>query len=243
MSYIYSQALVAEYLADNYSDIDASAQLNESHTPKLSWWHDKTMEPSRHSRFGMTYAPLTERLGMALSTWFVGVSLAKTLAQQAKAPELTESVQVCGVKWPGSLAKYDRNSSSWKTHQCLLLGGLEEFSETWPKWGLMLGGECWALTTLEPSTKGNGFGFLPTPLRSDGDGGGICRSKNGKEYNLRDWWANQGLGKSPQSRNPKFWEWVMGWPISWTDLMPVEMDKFQQWQQHSPYCMANKEAA
>ena len=236
MSYIYSRALVEEYSEANCSDIDASALLNESHTLKPSWWHDKTMEHSRHSRFGMTYAPLTESLGEELLTWFVGGSLAKTLAQQEKAPELTENVQGCGAKWPGSLAKYDLDSSSWKTHQCLLLGGLEEFSETWPKWGLMLDGECWELTTLAPSTKGNGFGFLPTPIRSDGDGGGICRSKNGKEYNLRDWWANQGLGKSRQSRNPKFWEWVMGWPMSWTDLTPAETDKFQQWRQEHSNC-------
>ena len=56
MSYIYSRALVEEFLEANCSDTDASALLNESHTHKPSWWHDKTMEPSRHSRFGMTYA-------------------------------------------------------------------------------------------------------------------------------------------------------------------------------------------
>lgn len=24
-------------------------------------------------------------------------------------------------------------------------------------------------------------------------------------------------------------EWIMGWPIGWTDLKPLAMDKFQEW--------------
>jgi hypothetical protein len=31
--------------------------------------------------------------------------------------------------------------------------------------------------------------------------------------------------------NPTWVEWLMGWPLGWTDLRPLEMDKFQQWQQ------------
>ena len=30
--------------------------------------------------------------------------------------------------------------------------------------------------------------------------------------------------------NPAFSEWLMGWPIEWTDLKPLETDKFRQWQ-------------
>ena len=29
--------------------------------------------------------------------------------------------------------------------------------------------------------------------------------------------------------NPEWVEWLMGWPIGWTDLEPLETDKFQQW--------------
>ena len=28
---------------------------------------------------------------------------------------------------------------------------------------------------------------------------------------------------------PELPEWVMGWPIGWTDLKPLEMDRFHQW--------------
>ena len=29
--------------------------------------------------------------------------------------------------------------------------------------------------------------------------------------------------------NPTWVEWLMNWPIEWTDLKPLGMDKFQQW--------------
>lgn len=29
--------------------------------------------------------------------------------------------------------------------------------------------------------------------------------------------------------NPNWVEWLMGWPLGWTDLRPLETDKFQQW--------------
>jgi hypothetical protein len=36
--------------------------------------------------------------------------------------------------------------------------------------------------------------------------------------------------------NPTWVEWLMGWPLGWTDLKPLEMDKYQQWrQQHGIY--------
>ena len=31
--------------------------------------------------------------------------------------------------------------------------------------------------------------------------------------------------------NPRFVEWLMGFPIGWTDLQPLETQSFQQWQQ------------
>ncbi|MFJ2457994.1 hypothetical protein ACIOVC_05495 [Pseudomonas neuropathica] len=37
--------------------------------------------------------------------------------------------------------------------------------------------------------------------------------------------------------NPEWAEWLMGWPIGWTDLRPLATDKFQSWQQqHSNTC-------
>ena len=68
-----------------------------------------------------------------------------------------------GPKWPGSLAKYDPDTRSWKTHQYLLLGGLEPYSETFPKWGIMRDGELLEQTMPGLLTGGKGSGLWPTP--------------------------------------------------------------------------------
>ena len=36
--------------------------------------------------------------------------------------------------------------------------------------------------------------------------------------------------------NPEWVEWLMGWPIGWTDLKPLETDKYQQWLQQHGCC-------
>ena len=40
----------------------------------------------------------------------------------------------------------------------------------------------------------------------------------------------------PSSINPNLYEWLMGWPQEWTDLKPLEMDKYHKWLQlHGSY--------
>jgi len=133
MSWLYSQALVEEYLGENFSDGEQSAPLNGNPTQQAYCVPDKMTDFSRLSRFGMMYKPLTENLGEELLTLYLEDFHAKTLAQQEKAQELTENDQECGEKWHGSFVKYDPDTSLWKTHQCSLLGDLEEFLETWPQ--------------------------------------------------------------------------------------------------------------
>jgi len=36
--------------------------------------------------------------------------------------------------------------------------------------------------------------------------------------------------------NPLFAEWLMGWPMGWTDLKPLATDKFQRWQHSHGVC-------
>ena len=48
------------------------------------------------------------------------------------------------------------------------------------------------------------------------------------------------LGGPP---NPEFIEWLMGWPIGWTDLKPLEMDRFRQWRNsHGRFSMIPDDA-
>ena len=163
MSWHFSQALVEAYSEANSSDGRPSAPLSGKPTPQAYLSPDRMRAFSRLSRFGMTCEPLTDDLGAAVLTWCLAASPAKTSAQPEKAPESTESAAECGRTWRESFARWDRDSSSWRTPQCSLLAGLDVFSETWPQWGMMRAGECSVQTMPALRTSETGFGLWPTP--------------------------------------------------------------------------------
>ena len=39
-----------------------------------------------------------------------------------------------------------------------------------------------------------------------------------------------GRGNAGGHLNPEWVEWLMGWPIGWTALQPLEMGRFREWQ-------------
>ena len=256
MSWLYSQALVEEYLGDISLDGEQSVQSSGSSTQQAYCAPDKMTDFSRLSRFGMTFKPLTDDHGKALLMSYLEGFHAKTSQPQEKAQELTESGQECGKKWLASFVKYDHDSSSWKTHQCSLLGDLEPFLETWPQWGLMRDGECWEQRTLEQSIRGTESGLWPTPVHSEARQGLQIRreGKKGTQTSLSTavlTWPTprtkgmcggtgswdllnknttveearlMGAGNGGQL-NPPWVEWLMGWPVGWTDLKPLATDK------------------
>lgn len=213
MSWLFSQALVAEYSAASSSGGAPSVPLSGTPLP-LGYLPPARMKAhSRLSQFGMTFAPLTEDLGAALLTWFRAGFRARTSAQPGKAKAWTESAAACGEKWPESLARLDPSSSLWRTAQCSLFEDLELSLQTWPRWGLMRNGECWELPSLAPSIEGNESGLLPTPNCMDAMGArseaALARAKTkGGCSNLKDW-----LRGVP---NPTWLEWLMGWQPHWT---------------------------
>jgi hypothetical protein len=254
MSWLYSQALVAEFLGENFSDGEQSAPLSGNPIQQAYCAPDKMTDFSRLSRFGMMYKPLTENLGEELLMSYLAAFHAKTLAPQEKVTGLTESEAECGNTWRGWLAKYDPDLCLWKTAQCSLLEGEQELLETLPKWGMTVNGLLWELPTLGQITKGIGCGLSPdgekffhTPNTTGLDGGsnsrkalkarqtwptprtaGMCGgtgswellNKNTTKEEARKMGAGNG-GKL----NPTWVEWLMGWPLEWTDLKPLEMDK------------------
>lgn len=71
--------------------------------------------------------------------------------------------QDSGTKWDGSFAKYDPDGQSWKTWQGSLLGGLETYSEAWPRSGMARNGMAYQLPPSALLTRGTGYSLLPTP--------------------------------------------------------------------------------
>jgi len=359
MSWLFSQALVEEYLGDTCLDGEPSAQLNGNPTQQAYCAPDKMTKFSRLSRFGMTYKPLTESRGEELLTLYLEDFHARTSAQPEKVQELQAADQECGNIWLASLAKYDHSTSMWKTAQCSLLEDSMSFSLTLPRWGLMQNGALYPQQTLVQTIKENESGLWPTsntleglapkkldrimeynnksrpgrsyasmnlreqvvygkiPIwptptaskggswRSDGQIAmvantaatyqeylmltkGSCKSKLDKYWptpQARDHKGSSGrsnknqeldlptkvklwptptanedvcgkptgkmqkmLGNHPEVRqdpnggtlNPTWVEWLMGWPLGWTDLKPLEMDKYHKWLEQHGVCLNKK---
>ena len=87
-----------------------------------------------------------------------GVSPVRTSATQARVPGSAETDHDSGSRCAALLASYDRTSWSWRTSQLCLDGGLEEFSETWPRSGMWDSGTAYRLPTLAHRTSGTGCG-------------------------------------------------------------------------------------
>ncbi|RPE30826.1 hypothetical protein EC846_1527 [Acinetobacter sp. BIGb0102] len=291
MSWLFSQALVAEY-SDRISwDVQQCAQLNVMPTPHKFWRNDKMMEFSRLSQFGLTLNLLTEDHGGELLMLYLADFHVRTSHLQEKAQGSMGNVQDFGQKWHELSVKFDLEKSGWKTHQCLFPEDLPESSVTLPKWGMTRTGHVFQHLTLERPINVTVSGLLPTPKASDsirkdcrsernrrapclesrvkmwatpkaldGNKRGMvnsdprnglagqvknfptpqasdCRDrgnlgspviqrriKNGKQIGL-----SMSVSDTSGALNPDWVEWLMGWPIGWTDLKPLEMDKFQSW--------------
>ena len=280
MSWLFSRALVEEYSAAHCSGGALSVPSSGSPTPQAYLPHDKMTAFSRPSRFGMTFAALTETLGVELLTWFLAASRARTSAWPEKVPESAANDPACGLTWRASLARFDHASRSWKTAQLCLLGDLELSSVTWPRSGMTANGQCWELPTLAQTTSVTGSGLLPTPLASNtkvhhmrsngrparsywptpttqdniqvrGVGAAANAPSRGTTLGgaVRIWRTPGACVVEPKSTvvkltgrktsdpqvgladqvggslNPTWVEWLMGWPLGWTDLKPLETDK------------------
>jgi len=74
---------------------------------------------------------------------------------------------------------------------------------------------------------------MPTPTKSDHKGGGPSMvRKDGKMRGDRLDYATERKADGTAvggALNPTWVEWLMGWPLGWTDLRDLEMDRFRQW--------------
>ena len=59
-----------------------------------------------------------------------------------------------------SFARFDPVSYSWKIPHFLFQGDLATYSQTWPRWGMMVRGECFRLPPWVQDTGANAFGGL-----------------------------------------------------------------------------------
>ncbi len=243
MSWLFSRALVEEYLVDTCLDGEQSALLNTTPMPQAYSPPDKMTAFSRLSQFGMTFAPLMDGLGEELLMSYLEDSHVRTLALQGKEKELQAPEVGFGKKWHALSMKFDPDTSLLKTHHCLFNEVLPLSYVTLPQWGLMQDGEFWEQMISVGTMSGNAAGFWPTPLKEGGpgmqqrkltDAVAIAEGFKPRYYPAPGMEERQAFtGKV----SPEWAEWLMGWPMGWTDVS-IELGtvKFQRWQQQHGMC-------
>ena len=153
-------------------------------------------------------------------TLFAEDSLAKTSPPLAGKTGLPPIVQDYGAKCKDLLANLDPATSSWKTSQISLLAngevGLQPFSETWPRSGMMRSGTAYQLPTLARPTYGTEFGsFRLQTFRKT-----VSVPSEGFS---RDVPCQEEMALANGERPcPLFREWAMQYPENWTALLPSE---------------------
>ena len=132
------------------------------------------------------------------------------------------SAAVFGQKCAGLSMKFNLELRLSKTPRICGNADLALCCETLPRWGMMLDGVCLEFADSARIMSENGFSStLPTPTCHNAKEGNYPSEHTRNTKSL----AAQIGGKV----NPEWNEWRMGWPIGWTDLKPLETDKFRRW--------------
>jgi hypothetical protein len=240
MSWHYLPELAAEFSEAVCSAGEPSAPWRKSPSPgKCSLGASGTVCLTC-SRSGTTFGPSEAVSGV--EQWIS--SLLDSPASPGREPALSgperRTSAICGRTRFAFLDRYDRDLDFWKTSQLsLLTGTFAEFSETWPRAGLIVDGTCLRLPTSERRTFGKDSLYWPTPVASDSRRGYLI------EVMRKEFWrqrrhpkykrlgarvlAYELAGLEDSFQTPTLNEWAMGMPGGWTDLRPLEKPRFQLW--------------
>lgn len=213
MSWLFSRALVEGYSEGICSDGALSVPSSESRTPQAYLPSDKMTAFSRLSRFGMTFGHLTASHGEALLTSYLAGFLARPIARQLRAKTLRKtSGRKCDGSWQMSLP----GTSLPRTYQTKRLTRRVMTSRRWvtkPE-QLPLERKTWVVTTF-----GSDIGFLHTPTTK----------ANYSATSMQKWPSARSFVTVFGRPDPINQEWMMGWPLGWTDIQPLGTDRFQSW--------------
>ena len=83
--------------------------------------------------------------GTPMSLSFPADFLVRIFQAREKAQELAVRGADFGKSTRVSFARYDRDLCSWRIPHCLFPGDWGLYSQTWPRWGIMVHGECFQL--------------------------------------------------------------------------------------------------
>jgi hypothetical protein len=223
MSWHFSQALAVEYSAASCVDSEPSALSNGRRTQETCCAPDKTTDASNHSQSGTTCKPSMADRGLDWWMSSLAASRAKTSVPLAAVKESKASEAVCGHTWRELWVKFCRDTSSWKTHRCLWEEVLSASSVILPRWGMMQDGVLWERVTPALPTRETESGSLPTIRCFDRHG--LVKNRTNAQAGAPG--LSEVIGGIP---NPTWGEWLMGWPLEWTNESSASAtDKFRLW--------------
>lgn len=173
--FIFSPAAAAESLP-------TCSKESRPCAPSKSW---STREPSSACaspacRYGMTCEPSAPTIqsapecsqtyaNAATRLSLPGAFRVRTFHAREKARAYAEREADYGRNMRVSFAKFDPVSYSWKIPHFLFQGDLATYSQTWPRWGMMVRGECFQLPPWVQDTGATAFGELSGAGIEDGN--------------------------------------------------------------------------
>ena len=167
MGWLYLPGSVDSSLDSNSPSPDTALFVTLSGTPTqrpFSWRGWKT-RPWVTRLSGVTLSASTASRGVEL--WLAGLFQADSRVPispwPVEEPDSMEQPPASGPNMLESFAKWNRDSSLWKTSQLSLLEDSTEFSETWPRSGSMRNGMCFQRQESERRTFAAGSSSWPTP--------------------------------------------------------------------------------
>lgn len=179
--YTSSQEQGGVYLETYCSDEKLSEQLNLKHIQEKFCSQDRQIKYCPISQFGMMSLlsdwitqkqSSTSNFYNQLKMIYASVedSLAKTSQLLENKQDLKVNVPDFGLRCTESFAKYDQETSSWRTHQCSLFEDLIESLETFPKSGMTVNGQLSELMMSTHLIKENDCGLSETENKISGGG-------------------------------------------------------------------------
>ena len=214
------QATAADSLPISFSAIDQLSLLSGIDTPAKSYENEPQTDGSPACTCGKAMSdclihPSTPDKWIA----FMRDSLARTLASlESKQEYLKEPDQVFTEKSCASLAWYDQSSCSWKTYQQSLVTDWEPYSETWPRWGMTVGGSAFAHPMSERRITETDGSYLLTPIRADSKLSNSLRSGyRRKDDHSFGTLSEQLITLHDLRPSAVFVENMMGFPMNFTD--------------------------
>ena len=172
-------------------------------------------------------------------TWLRQAFPVRTFHTLEKVPDLPANVvDSSGISYT-PFAWWDCQSYCWRTWQRCWIEEWARYSEVWPRSGMTRNGIAYRRPTLAPRISEIGSGYLPTPDKSLSHSPFSPRSMFQKvETGTRNSGAKIGssLKWHPYALkfckggwiDPRLTEWMMGYPIDFTDLDSAEIVSYRK---------------